>query len=262
MQKAIYFISDAHLGAEEKEKEKIKEEKLVSFLDRIKADAESLYILGDMFEFWFEYKNLIPKDHFKVLSQLRALVDSGIKTSYVVGNHDFWLGDFLTEQIGVKIFKDPIEVTLQGKRIFTAHGDGLAKKDFGYKILKKILRNRVNIFLYRQIPPNISYPVAKFVAGKSRSQADRREASYLEDYRNFAYEKIRQGFDAVILAHTHIPILENLSENSALRQAQGGEGSRTAESSHGGIYLNIGDWFKHFTYGKLMEGKFYLEKFE
>jgi len=248
MQKAIYFISDAHLGAEEKEKEKIKEEKLVSFLDKIKADGEHLYILGDMFEFWFEYRHVMPKGHFKVLSQLRNLVDFGIKVSYVVGNHDFWLGDFLTEQIGIKIFKDPIEVNHQGKKIFIAHGDGLAKWDFGYRILKKILRNRVNIFLYRQIPPDIGYPLAKFVAGKSRAQADKREASYLDDYKNFAYKKIRQGFDAVILAHTHVPILENFGHSSN-------------SSPRGGIYLNIGDWFKHFTYGKLMEGKFYLEKF-
>jgi UDP-2,3-diacylglucosamine hydrolase len=257
MQKAIYFISDAHLGAEEKEKEKIKEEKLISFFDKIKEDGESLYILGDMFEFWFEYRHVIPKDHFSVLSQLRNLVDSGIKISYVVGNHDFWLGDFLTEQIGIKIFKDPIEVNHQGKRIFIAHGDGLAKWDLGYRILKKMLRNSVNIFLYRQIPPDIGYPLAKFVAGKSRgmnrpvhtgAQADKREASYLEDYRSFAYEKIKQGFDAVILAHTHIPTLESLGDSSA-------------NSTEGGIYLNIGDWFKHFTYGKLMEGKFYLEKF-
>jgi len=243
MQKAVYFISDAHLGAEEKEKEKIKEEKLVSFLDKIKEDGEFLYILGDMFEFWFEYKNLIPKEHFTVLSKLRSLVDSGIKVDYVVGNHDFWLGNFLSNQIGVEIFKDPIEVNHQGKRIFLAHGDGLAKKDFGYRILKKILRNRVNIFLYRQLPPDVSCPLAKFVAGKSRAQADRKEASYLEDYRNFAQEKIKQGFDAVILAHTHIPTLENLSANST-------------DSAQRGVYLNIGDWFKHFTYGKLVGGTF------
>jgi UDP-2,3-diacylglucosamine hydrolase len=248
MPNAIYFISDAHLGAEAKEKEKIKEERLLSFLSKIKADGEFLYILGDMFEFWFEYKNVIPKDHFKILSQLRDVVDSGIKISYVVGNHDFWLGDFLTEQIGIKIFKDPIEVNHQEKRIFLAHGDGLAKKDWGYRILKRILRNRVNIFLYRQLPCDLSYPLAKFVAGKSRVQADKREASYLEDYKNFAYEKIRQGFDAVILAHTHIPALENLRDGSLTPTREG-------------IYLNIGDWFKHFTYGKLVEGKFYLEKF-
>ena len=230
MKEAIYFISDAHLGAEEEEKEKIKEEKLVSFLDRIKADVESLYILGDMFEFWFEYRHVIPKAHFKILSKLRNLVDSGIKVSYVVGNHDFWLGDFLTDQIGVKIFKDPIEVAHQGKKIFIAHGDGLAKRDLGYRILKKVLRNKVNIFLYRQIPPDISYPLAKFVAGKSRAQTDRREVGYLDDYRNFAYEKIKQGFDAVILAHTHIPTLENFGHDSA-------------DSPRNGVYLNIGDLF-------------------
>jgi UDP-2,3-diacylglucosamine hydrolase len=248
MSRTIYFISDAHLGAEEREKEKIKEEKILSFLDKIKEDGEFLYILGDMFEFWFEYKNVIPKDHFKILSQLSRVVDSGIKVSYVVGNHDFWLGDFLTEQIGIRIFKKPIEVTHQGKRIFMTHGDGLAKKDWGYRILKKVLRNRVNIFLYRQLPPDLSYPLAKFVAGKSRSQTEKREAWYLDDYREFAYEKIRQGFDAVILAHTHVPTLENF-------------GSDSVNSPQGGIYLNIGDWFKNFTYGKLMEGKFYLEKF-
>ncbi len=248
MRKTVYFISDAHLGAEEREKEKLKEEKLLSFLDRIKGDAEFLYILGDMFEFWFEYKDVMPKHHFRVSAKFGDLVDSGIKVIYVVGNHDFWLGDFLSKQIGIEIFKDPIEVTHQGKRIFAAHGDGLAKKDSGYRILKKILRNRLNIFLYRQIPPDISYPLAKFVAGKSRVQADRREAGYLEDYKNFAFEKIRQGFDAVILAHTHIPTLENLNDDSA-------------SPTRGGIYLNIGDWFKHFTYGKLAEGEFLLERF-
>jgi UDP-2,3-diacylglucosamine hydrolase len=248
MHKPIYFISDAHLGAEGKEKEKIKEGRLLAFLDKVKEEGESLYILGDMFEFWFEYKNVIPKDHFKVLSQLRNVVDSGIKVNYVVGNHDFWLGDFLTEQIGIKIFKYPIEVNHQSKKIFIAHGDGLAKKDWGYRILKKILRNRVNIFLYKLIPPDLSYPLAKFVAGKSRVQADKREASYLDDYRSFAYEKIKQGFDAVILAHTHIPILETFDHN-------------LTSSPKGGIYLNIGDWFKHFTYGRLVEGTFYLEKF-
>jgi UDP-2,3-diacylglucosamine hydrolase len=248
MPKVIYFISDAHLGAQEKEKEKIKEEKLLSFLDKIKKDGEFLYILGDMFEFWFEYKNVIPKDHFKILSQLKNVVDYGIKVNYVVGNHDFWLGGFLTEQIGIKIFKDPLEVTHQGKRIFLTHGDGLAKKDWGYRILKRILRNRVNIFLYRLLPPDLSYPLAKFVAGKSRAKTEKRERWYLEDYRSFAHEKIRQGFDAVILAHTHVPTIENLARDSV-------------NSPPGGIYLNIGDWFKNFTYGKLVEGEFYLEKF-
>ena len=238
MSKAVFFLSDAHLGAEEENKERLKEEKLISFLDRVKEEGNFLYLVGDLFEFWFEYKNVIPKDHFRVLNKLKQLVDCGIKINYVVGNHDFWLGDFLPREIGIPIFKQPIEVVHQGKRIFITHGDGLAKNDLGYRILKSILRNKVNIFLYRQIPPDLSYPLAKFVAGRSRSWVQKRDTSYLKEYEKFAAEKIKQGFDAVILAHTHVPVLRNLGE---------------------GVYLNLGDWFYHFTYGRLYEGKFYLE---
>jgi UDP-2,3-diacylglucosamine hydrolase len=171
---------------------------------------------------------------------LKQLLDCGIKIKYVVGNHDFWLGDFLPKQIGIPIFKDSVDVVHQDKRIFISHGDGLAKKDVGYRFLKRILRNRVNIFLYRQIPPDVAYPLAKFVAGRSRSYVQKRDTGYLGEYEDFAAEKIKQGFDAVVLAHTHVPVLKELD---------------------GGIYLNLGDWFQHFTYGRLYQGKFYLESF-
>jgi UDP-2,3-diacylglucosamine hydrolase len=240
MSKSIFFLSDAHLGAEEEHKERLKEEKLIRVLDKVKQEGESLYLVGDMFEFWFEYKNVIPKDHFGVLNKLKQLVDCGIKIKYVVGNHDFWLGDFLPKQIGIPIFKDSVDVVHQDKRIFISHGDGLAKKDVGYRILKRILRNRVNIFLYRQIPPDIAYPLAKFVAGRSRSYVQKRDTGYLGEYEDFAAGKIKQGFDAVVLAHTHVPVLKDLN---------------------GGIYLNLGDWFQHFTYGRLCQGKFHLESF-
>jgi UDP-2,3-diacylglucosamine hydrolase len=237
MSKSVFFLSDAHLGAEEENKERLKEEKLISFLGRVRDEGETLYLVGDMFEFWFEYKNAIPKDHFGVLNKLGQLVKSGVKIKYVVGNHDFWLGDFLPKQIGIPIFRDFVEAVHQGKKIFISHGDGLAKKDVGYRILKRILRNRVNIFLYRQIPPDISYPLAKFVAGRSRSYVQRRDTSYLGDYENFAAEKINQGFDAVVLAHTHVPVLREVGT---------------------GIYVNLGDWFRHFTYGRMSEGELLL----
>ena len=240
MSKSVYFLSDAHLGAEEENKEKLKEEKLISFFDKVKEDGEFLYLVGDMFEFWFEYKNVIPKEHIRVLTKLKELVDCGVKINYVVGNHDFWLGDFLPEFLGIPIFKESMDVVHQGKRIFITHGDGLAKKDLGYRILKKILRNKVNIFLYRQIPPDISYPLAKFVSRRSRNWVQKRDTSYLDEYENFAKEKIEQGFDAVILAHTHVPVFQKLGE---------------------GAYLNLGDWFQHFTYGMLCEGEFYLESY-
>jgi UDP-2,3-diacylglucosamine hydrolase len=240
MSKSVFFLSDAHLGAEEEDKEKSKEDKLVSFLDKVKEEGEFLYLVGDMFEFWFEYKNVIPKKHFGVLGKLKQLVECGLKAKYVVGNHDFWLGDFLPRDIGIPIFKEPLEVVHQERKIFITHGDGLAKKDLGYRILKKILRNRVNIFLYRQVPPDIAYPLAKFVARRSRASVERRDSSHLQEYESFAAEKVKLGFDAVILAHTHVPVLRDFGE---------------------GIYLNLGDWYKHFTYGKLHEGKFSLETY-
>jgi UDP-2,3-diacylglucosamine hydrolase len=241
MSKSVFFLSDAHLGAETEEREKLKEEKLIRFLDKVKEEGEFLYLVGDLFEFWFEYKNVIPKDHFGVLNKLKELTDCSIKIKYVVGNHDFWLGDFLPQKIDIPIFKQPIEETHQGKRIFITHGDGLAKRDVGYRILKRILRNRVNIFLYRQVPPDISYPLAKFVARRSRKTVEKRETGYLEEYEEFAAQKIKQGFDAVILAHTHVPVLRDLGK---------------------GVYLNLGDWFENFTYGRLYEGKFLLESYD
>jgi len=241
MKDSIYFISDAHLGSNSPEKEKLKEKRLLDFLERIKDDCQALYILGDLFEFWFEYKNAIPKEHFPVLMKLKEFSDSGIPVTYLVGNHDFWLGDFLSEQIGIKIVKKPISVEQQRKRIYLIHGDGLAKKDIGYRILKKILRNRVNIWLYRLLPPDFGIPLAKKVASFSRDKTQARNKEFLRDYEEFAEEKIKQGYDAVIIGHTHQPCFEELDK---------------------GVYINLGDWFEHFTYGKLTQGKFCLLEYE
>lgn len=237
MQDAVYFLSDAHLGSDSREKEKIKEQKLLSFFEGLKKDARALYILGDLFEFWFEYKNAIPKEHFPVLMKLKELTELGIPITYLVGNHDFWLGDFLTKQIGIKIVREPLSIEHQGKRIYLLHGDGLAKKDMGYRILRSILRNRVNIRLYRLIPADIGIPLAKKVASFSRSKTRLRDKKFLQDYREFARGKISEGHDAVIMGHTHQPCFEELSK---------------------GVYMNLGDWFEHFTYGKLNQGKFSL----
>ncbi len=239
MDKSVYFLSDAHLGAAPEQKERVKEKRLLALLDQIKKDGDRLYILGDLFEFWFEYKNVVPKEHLDILIRLKELTEEGVKVIYVAGNHDFWLGDFLSEEIGIDIHKESLSVEHQGKRIFIIHGDGLAKKDRGYRILKKILRNRTNIWLYRQLPPDIGIPLAKKVARLSRSHTSKKE-HYLEDYIDFAKEKIDQGHDAVVMGHTHHPMIRDLGN---------------------GIYLNVGDWIENFTYGKLKEGEFLLEEF-
>ncbi len=239
MGELIYFLSDAHLGAEAGQKEIFKEKKLLAFLDQVKKDGNYLYILGDLFEFWFEYENVMPKMHFSILTELKELTQKGVKTIYVTGNHDFWLGDFLSKEIGIRICKESVSAEHQGKKIFIIHGDGLAKKDRGYRILKRILRNRTNIWLYRQLPPDLGIPLAKKVASISRSHTSKKE-KYLEDYVNFARGKIEEGYDAVVMGHTHYPMFRDLGK---------------------GIYMNVGDWIENFTYGKLEGGKLFLEKF-
>jgi UDP-2,3-diacylglucosamine hydrolase len=235
---AVYFFSDAHLGAAEKEKEDVKLEKLYSLFDLVKSDGEKLYILGDLFDFWFEYKHAIPKEHLRVVFRLAALVDAGVKVHYITGNHDFWLGRFLSREVGLTIHRDFLETNENGKRIFVIHGDGLSPGDWKYRILKRILRNRVNIWLYRKIPTDWGIPLAKFVSSSSRLHTSGRENKFIKDYEVYAGDKIREGYDAVIIAHTHHPVRMEMND---------------------GLYLNTGDFMNHFSYVRLNNGEFSLE---
>ena len=236
----VFFISDAHLGSQTPSQEKEKEERLISFFQKIEPDACGLYIVGDLFDFWFEYKHLIPKSFQRVLWRLEKLKTSGTQIIYICGNHDFWLGDFLPVQMGIPVHKDGLSVELQGKKIYLSHGDGLAKSDWGYRILKKILRNRVNIWLYRQLPPDFAIPLARFVSSSSRNYTSGRETKFLDEYGQFAAQKISSGFDYVILGHTHHPCLEKIEK---------------------GVYVNLGDWFGNYTYAVLDKGEIRLERF-
>jgi len=235
---AVYFFSDAHLGAAEKSREKTKLEKLSGLFDLVKTDGSRLYILGDLFDFWFEYKHAIPKEHLRVVFQLAALVEAGIEVHYITGNHDFWLGGFLSREAGITIHRDFLEITEDGRKIFLIHGDGLSPGDWKYRILKRILRNRVNIWLYRKIPTDWGIPLAKFVSGSSRLHTSGRENKFIKDYEIYASGKIKEGYDAVIIAHTHQPVRLEMD---------------------GGVYLNTGDFMNHFSYVKLNEGEFSLE---
>lgn len=235
---AVYFFSDVHLGEAGNEKEEVKIEKLNAFLDLVRDDGEKLFILGDLFDFWFEYKHAIPKDHLKVVFQLASLIELGKEVHYISGNHDFWLGEFLSREAGIVIHRDFFETIEQNKRLFLIHGDGLSPSDWGYRILKRILRNRVNIWLYQKIPADWGIPLAKSVAGSSRVYTSRRTKKFMKDYELFAAQKIAEGYDAVIIGHLHSPILQEIDE---------------------GIYLNTGDFIKHFSYGRMEGGKISLE---
>jgi len=230
----ILFISDFHLGVSRSEQEAEKERRLTSFLAHLDPRRDWLILLGDLFEFWFEYRTVIPREHLHIIQQLIALREEGLPILYFAGNHDFWLGDFFTKNLGIPLIPDALELKLGGKKFFIAHGDALGRGDWGYKVMKKIFRNPVNIFLYRLIHPDLGIPFAKAIASLSRSKGEKPDTPY----RDFAMKKLEEGYDIVVFGHTHKPLFLSVGEK---------------------LYLNTGDWLRHFTYGKWEGGKLTLE---
>jgi UDP-2,3-diacylglucosamine hydrolase len=230
----VFFISDFHLGAENPEREAEKERKLAAFLAHLDPARDWLILLGDLFEFWFEYRTVIPKEHLRVIQNLIALRERGLPILYLAGNHDFWLGRFFTKDLDIPLIPDALELELGGKRFFIAHGDAMGRGDRGYKAMKKIFRCRMNIFLYRLIHPDIGIPLAKAIASLSRSKGEKPDTPY----REYALKKLQEGYDRVVFGHTHRPLLLPVGEK---------------------VYLNLGDWLRHFTYGKWEGGKLTLE---
>lgn len=242
--KKHYFFSDVHLGFGSKDEENAKELKLVSFLDSIRNTAEKVYIVGDLFDCWIEYKRAVPKGFYRTLAKLRELTDRGIEISFLSGNHDFWLNTYLRDDVGLKLYSDFLQTEIEGKRFYITHGDGLSKGDIGYKIIKKILRNRINQFLYSLIHPDIGLWLAQGSSKKSRLHTDDRSHGD-GGMKEFAEKKIGEGFDYVILGHLHKPIDTLMNQNN-----------RT------GHYILLGDWIRNFSYGEYSDGNFELKKFD
>jgi len=236
---ALYIFSDAHLGADSDEIEAVKQQKIAQLFDLVRADGDRLIVLGDLFDFWFEYKHAIPKDHHRVLCLLDDLVRHGVQVDYVSGNHDFWMGDFFTTEMGIAVHRDTLDLEYDGKKLHLIHGDGLAKADRGYRFLKRILRNRVNIWLYRKLTPDWAIPLAKAVAGSSRNYTSQRDPDFVADYETYARQKLAAGYDVVAIGHLHIPAMKNFD---------------------GGVYINTGDFIDSFTYAKAAGEEVRLEK--
>jgi len=223
----IYFISDIHLDAYSPQFEKQKAESLISFLDALRREADILYIVGDLYDFWFEYRQAIPKVNLKILSRLEQLVEAGTEVRYFLGNHDLWQDGYLEREIGVKMYREPLEVEHNSLRFYIAHGDGLVGADRASRVRSRIFKSRLNIFLYRLLHPDVGIPFAKFVAAKSR---ERGENPYDKEYRDFALSKFREGVDVVVLGHTHKPLFEAIDSN---------------------YYVNLGEWGRQYHYLEL-----------
>lgn len=234
---SAYFISDAHLGIGTPAFQDRREKILVDFLDKACRTGDTLFILGDLFDFWFEYASVIPSRFFRTLVALERCRSRGVKIRYFTGNHDFWLGSFFPERLGVEIHREPLKTRISGRTFWIGHGDGIMKQDRGYRLLKRVLRNRAAVSVYRCLHPDLAYGIAAFFSRLSRNHPafPDRDRDYLE----FAESRFDGGVDCVVMAHTHRPLLHR-------------RGSC--------VYLNTGDWIRHFTYGRFRNGRLSLEK--
>jgi len=229
---AVYFISDVHLGLGPRDVERRKEDRLVSLLQQILATAEELYIVGDLFDFWFEYRTVIPKGFHRTLTALQAFTDRGIPVRYLVGNHDCWMLDFFSAELHIETHLTPFEASIQGRRVFLHHGDGLATNDLGYRLIKPVLRNRLATWLYRWVHPDLGVPIARGSSRTSRAYTSQKDFGEEEGLMNFARDRIREGIHIVVMGHRHKPSFVQID---------------------GGTYVNLGDWISYNSYA-IMEG--------
>jgi len=211
----------------------------------IKEEAEAIYLLGDLFDYWFEYKKVVPKGHVRFLGKLAELSDRGIPLHIFSGNHDVWMFDYLKDEIGAEIYHKPLSVTLGGKLFLLGHGDGLGPDDHGYKFLKKIFRSPINQWLFARLHPNTAIRLMQRSSKKSRDsqEAEAFLGADKEWLIQYCERKISQNpYDYLIFGHRHLPI-DHLLSNQKSR------------------YINCGDWINHFTYAVYDGRELSLEKY-
>jgi len=243
----IYFVSDVHLGFFERAIDIKKEGFFISWLNQIKNDCTVLVLLGDIFDYWFEYRTVIPSCFYRTLTVLKDFSDSGIKIEYIMGNHDFGHNIFFKNELGVEVIKIDVERNYFDKKFYLSHGDGKSNNDLGYLILKKILRNKVCQKLFSFIHPDIGISIALNSSRKSRKFTQKKDYGKDEKdgMQNFAKDKIAEGFDFVVMGHRHI------AEKKVYKF-----------DKHQGEYINLGEWLKNPHYGKFDGNSFELIKLE
>jgi UDP-2,3-diacylglucosamine hydrolase len=243
--KKIYFLSDAHLGLPPKEKSLEREKLLTRWLDEIRNDAYAIYLLGDIFDYWFEYRKVVPRGFTRLLGKIAEITDSGIPVYFFTGNHDVWVFDYLPSEIGIEVFRKPLIIEMNGKKFFIAHGDGMGHYEKGYKIIKSIFTSPVLQWLYARIHPNASITFAHWWSKHSRLSKDA-FLPFLGEEKEFQvlFSKDilkKEHFHYFVYGHRHLPLDLTIGENSRL--------------------ICLGDWFYNFTFavfdGKDMELKAY-----
>lgn len=233
----IYFASDFHLGTPSQEESRDRESRIISWLDFIKKDASELYLMGDIFDFWFEYKQVVPKGYIRFLGKLAELSDAGVKLTFFKGNHDMWMFDYFQEELGATIISDELIIERNNKRFYLHHGDGLGPGDAKYKFLKKTFRSSTCQWLFARLHPNLGIGIARMWSKHSRISSGKIEhfedenkewlVSYIKQYRNENANDKQKPIDYFVFGHRHLPLTIPL-ENT--------------------LYVNLGEWINFNTY--------------
>jgi UDP-2,3-diacylglucosamine hydrolase len=233
MKKKIYFLSDFHLGIHGATSSTEREKKLLLWLDEVSQDAEEIYLVGDVFDYWYEYKKVVPKGYVRLLGKLANLTDNGVKVYFFTGNHDMWMFRYLTDELNIPVYREAIRRKINGKNFIIGHGDGLGPGDHGYKMIKALFSNRLAQWAFRQIHPDTGIRLMKFFSAKSRQftreelQSFNPENEWLVSYAESVIQK--EQIDYLIFGHRHLAIDYLLSDGKSR-------------------YINLGDWLYFYSY--------------
>ena len=245
--KKIYFSSDNHLGAPTMEESRPREQKFLRWLNEIKEDAHAIFLMGDLFDFWFEYRTVVPKGFVRTLGKLAELKDSGIQIYFFAGNHDLWMNGYFEEELGIPVYHNPEVFSINDKKFFLGHGDGLGPGDIGYKRLKKIFRGRFFKWLFRWGHPDIGMKIAHYFSVKNKMISGNEDHIFLGEENEwlaaYARRKLEtMHYDYFVFGHRHLPMKIKVGDNAT--------------------YHNLGDWITHYTYGVYNGQNFELKRFE
>jgi UDP-2,3-diacylglucosamine hydrolase len=240
--KYTYFASDFHLGAPTDAISLVREKEIVAWLNYIEPTAKEVFLVGDIFDFWFEYKHAIPKGFTRFLGKIADLTDKGIKVHFFCGNHDMWMFDYLEKEVGIELHRDDYQVQIGTKKFFIAHGDGLGPGDKGYKFIKKIFRNKFCQWAFARLHPNFGIALASYFSKTSRISNGEEDALYVGPEREWLHHFVSDNHaqlkaDYYIFGHRHLPLKFQIQN---------------------ALYFNLGEWINYQTFGRFDDTNFEL----
>ncbi len=245
--KKIYFASDFHLGVPTLEESHLREKKIVAWLNHIKNDAQEIHLVGDIFDFWYEYKYTVPKGTVRLLGKIAEITDSGIPVHFYIGNHDLWMKDYFEKELKVIIHREPVIKVINNIKLYIGHGDGLGPGDNGYKILRKIFTNKFIWWCYSRLHPNLAFYIAKSSSKRSRIVTADSDEKFLGNENEWLFLYCREylkkeKIDYFIFGHRHLPLTLNVDDKAT--------------------YINLGEWINYCTYAEFNGETVSLKKWE